>query len=138
MNAPLWSTVTLATELFVTASVYFIVWRAYRTGVFPRMFAFGVLAYEAVFNVSYMFSREVAEQSAAVYDPYETALAIFHGIFSLLMFVALIVFFLAAARAYRRGDNFFLRHRRLTIVFVIAWGTSILSGVSLFLSLYVL
>jgi hypothetical protein len=136
MSLPLWSTVTLFTELVVTASVYFIMWKAYRTGKFLRIFAFVILGYELLFNVSYMLSREVAGETSVTYKPYETGLAIFHGIFSLVMFIALVTFFISAARDYKRGKNYFLLQPKLTFLFVIAWGVSILSGITLFTSLY--
>lgn len=139
MNIPILSIVTLLTELVITASVYFIIWKAYRTGAFMRVLAFAILGYELLFNISYMLSRELGvDESAVVYNPYETGLAIFHGTFSLLMFVMLMVFFLMAARAYRRGENYFLIHPRLTWSFVLAWGVSILSGITFFVSLYLL
>lgn len=133
---PIWSIVTLLTELAVTASVYFIIWKAYRTGVFLRYYAFAVLAYEALFNITYMSSRAAGGRGNVVYSPYETTLAIFHGIFSILMFVTLVVFFLYAAYAYSRGENYFLNHKKVTFAFVTAWGISILSGVTFFASLY--
>jgi hypothetical protein len=136
MALSFWSTITLFTELMVTASIYFIVWKAYRTGKFLRIFAFVILGYELFFNVSYMLSREVAGETSVVYKPYETGLAIFHGIFSLVMFIALVTFFIVAARAYKRGKNYFLLQPKLTFLFVIAWGVSILSGITLFTSLY--
>ena len=136
MNIPLWSVVTLCTELFVTASVYFIIWKAYTTNIFLRPFAFGVLAYEALFNITYMFSRVTGVAGAVTYSPFEIGLAIFHGVFSIVMFVALVAFFLIAARVYKRGENYFLLHRKLTLAFVVAWGVSILSGVTFFISLY--
>ena len=137
MNIPLWSVATLLTELVVTASVYFIIWKGYRTGIFLRLFAFGILTYEALFNVSYMFSRVSGVQGAVTYSPFEIALAIFHGIFSIIMFVTLIAFFLLAARVYSRGENYFLTQKKLTIAFVAAWGISILSGIIFFISLYI-
>ena len=138
MHIPVWSIVTLVTELFVTASVYFIIWKAYSAGIFLRFFAFAVLAYEVLFNISYMLSRELGEKGNVVYSPYETGLAIFHGTFSLVMFLALVLFFLKAARVYARGENYFLRHSRLTSFFIVAWGVSILSGIAFFISLYIL
>ena len=138
MPIPVWSLITLCTELVVTASVYAIIWRSYRSGVFPTRFAALVLGYETLFNVSYMLSRELSSAGAAVYSPYETALAIFHGIFSLVMFATLVMFFIAAMRAYKRGDNYFRSRPRLTAAFAIAWGVSILSGIALFASLYFL
>ena len=137
MHIPILSAVTLIAELLVTASVYFIIWKAYRSGRFLRWFAFGVLAYELIFNITYMFSRALNGANDGPLNPYETALGAFHGIFSLVMFVALIVFFLAAARGYKRGENYFVKHSRLTIVFSYAWGLSILSGVTLFVTLYI-
>ena len=138
MHVPVWSAVTLCTELVITVCVYSIIWKAYRTGVFLRVFAFSVLAYELLFNISYMFSREIGSSGAVTYNPYTTALAIFHGTFSLLMFVTLVVFFLVAEREYRRGENYFQTHRKLTIAFSIAWGVSILSGLIFFVSLYII
>lgn len=136
MVIPLWSSITLFAELAVTAAIYVIIWHAYRIGVFWRWFAFAVLAYEALFDMSYMLSREAGEAGSVVYNPYTTALGAFHGIFSLLMFVALVAFFLRAAYRYRRGENYFRVHRRLTIAFAVAWGVSIASGIALFVMLY--
>ena len=134
---PLWSLVTLGTEVCVTIAVFSIIAYAYRTGRFMSIFAFAVLAYELVFNVSYMASREVhAAARPEALNPYLTGLAIFHGVFSLLMFIALIAFFIAAWRTYRAGTNFFLVHKKLTITFVSAWSISILSGLVLFAELY--
>jgi len=137
MHIPFWSALTLIAELLVTTSIYFIIWKAYRTGAFLRWFAFCILGYELLFNITYMVSREVGGQDDGSLNPYQTLLGAFHGIFSLVMFVTLFVFFLVAARAYKRGENYFVTHRRLMIVFVYAWGLSILSGVGLFISLYI-
>lgn len=136
MGIPLWSIVTLATELCITACVFFIIWRAYTSARFLSGFAFAVLGYELLFNISYMASREVHGAAAPALDPYLTVLAIFHGVFSLVMFLALAAFFLAAWRRYARGVNFFAAHRTLTIIFLSAWTLSILSGVALFVQLY--
>ncbi len=137
MDIPLWSIVTLATELVVTASVLAIIWRAYATGRFMTMFAWWVLGYEFLFNVSYMASRE-AHAATRTLDPYLTGLAIFHGVFSLVMFLSLVIFFFVAWRRYGRGENFFAIHPRFTVLFVTAWSISILSGVLLFVQLYLL
>lgn len=136
MQVPLWSIVTLLTELFVTGSVFYIVLRAYRSGIFLKRFAAIVLGYELLFNVSYMASREVSGAEASSLDPYVTALAIFHGIFSLVMFLALVAFFITAWRAYGRGENFFAKRSVLTVTFISAWTLSILSGITLFAQLY--
>lgn len=136
MSIPLASCITLLTELIVTTSVFYVIWKGYRTGVFLRWLAYPVLVYEVLFNISYMASREAGGQGTTVYSPYDTAMAIIHGTFSLVMFVALLVFFIVASLAYRRGENFFLKHRRLTVGFLVAWSISILSGILFFISLY--
>jgi len=140
MHAPFFSIVSLITELFVTASVFYIIYRAYHEGVFMRGFAYCVLGYEAIFNITYMFSRvirHVPEHASAQHSPFHIGLAIFHGIFSLVMFIALIVFFLMAARAYGNGVDYFKLHPWVTTTFVIAWTISIFSGVLFFFVLYI-
>jgi hypothetical protein len=140
MNIPLLSIFTLCTELLVTVSVVYIIRKAYTTGIFARSLAFGVLAYEVLFNITYMVSRELLhapsveaiEESSGI-----TTLAIFHGVFSLVMFIALVAFFVIAARAYKNGENFFLTHQKSTITFLTAWSISIFSGIFFFLLLYV-
>ena len=150
MTIPLISIVTLLAEILITVFVYYVIWHAYTTGRFIRRLAFGILAYELVFNISYMLSRELSQKDTRVYNPYETFLAIFHGIFSIIMFVTLVVFFLVATRVYNNKDNlqkekqetasaetnFFRNHKYMTGTFVVAWGVSILSGITLFYSLY--
>ena len=139
MDTPVWSIVTLVAELAVTAIVYFVIYEAYTRGVFHRALALGVLVYELLFNITYMASRLLKgthDGTAQVFTPYETGLAIFHGTFSLGMFVALVAFFVIAARAYARGDSFFHDRPRLTFAFCVAWGISILSGVLFFIALY--
>ncbi len=136
MQPPIQSILTLLSELAVTVAVMIIIWRAFTRGQFMRWLALAVIAYEILFNVSYMLSREGVESRSVVYNPYTTGLAIFHGTFSLFMFAALIVFFLVAAARYRRGENYFLSRKGLTLTFVILWFVSILSGIALFASLY--
>ena len=137
MHIPLFSTITLVTEFFVTIGVLAVIIRGYRTGIFMRALAYGVLAYETLFNITYMATRATSAPGATqVYNPYTTTLAIFHGTFSLLMFVLLVVFFMAAAQRYALGENFFRIYRRTTYAFVIAWLTSVVSGFAFFIALY--
>lgn len=139
MPIPLWSIVTLGTEIVVSGFVYFIIYEAYTRGAFHRLLAFLVLGYEIVFNISYMLSRLAQgthDGTAQITTPYQTGLAIFHGTFSLIMFISLVVFFVTAALRYARGENFFHAHPRLTITFCIAWFISVLSGIAFFIALY--
>jgi cation transport ATPase len=141
MAIPWVSILTLLAEILITVLVYFVIWYAYRTGKFIRRLAFGILLYELIFNISYMISREVGQKDSRTYNPYETALGIFHGVFSIVMFLTLVVFFLFAAHAYQKSndtkkENFFRVHTCTTVAFVCAWAISILSGILLFSSLY--
>ncbi len=138
MTLPIWSVVTLFTELVVTGVVLWVIRTGYRDGNFLRKWAFGVLIYEMVFNISYMLLRSLSHKNEDIASEKtgEVALAIFHGIFSLFMFLSLIIFFLVAAKRYGQGENFFLGHRKLTVSFVIAWLISVFSGILFFVRLY--
>lgn len=139
MEAPVLSTITLLTEIVVSLCVYYVIWRGYTQGVFVRWLAFAVLSYEALFNITYMFSRlgsRVQPSEVIPHSSFMVGLAIFHGIFSIIMFVSLVAFFIYAARHYRYGENFFRVYRTLTGTFAIAWGISILSGIVFYFVLY--
>jgi len=128
MTAPLFSTVTLATEIVVTTSVLYTFWSAYTRGRFPYVLTGITLAYEILFNVSYMVLRTATHGPITQDAPAEIALAAFHGIFSLLMLVGLVVYMTLAWRAYRKGVNYFRVHRRFTAVFIAMWLVAIASG----------
>lgn len=139
MIIPWFSIVSLITEILVTISVLSIIYRAYHSGIFMRWLAYGTLLYEGAVNISYMADRlieHVPDDVTIFHDPATIIFAAFHGIFSLLMFIALVVFLLIAASRYKRGENYFAAHRRLTLSFVIAWLISISSGIVFFLLLY--
>jgi len=119
--------------------VFYVIWTAIANVRFNRKLGFGVLAYEVIFNISYMVMRSlehVSEKPSVVEKPGETALAIFHGTFSLVMFIALVIFFIVADKHYAKGENFFVHHHRLTSVFLYSWSVSVLSGALFFARLY--
>jgi hypothetical protein len=139
MTIPIWSIITLVTEIGVTTAIFYIIWKGVVAVHFVRPLAFGVLVYEALFNISYMVTRSLRHTDVSVAGmakPGMATLAMFHGIFSLVMFVALVIFFLVAANRYAKGENYFLHHHRLTTTFLYAWAASILSGVFFFFQLY--
>src|SRR3989344_3096564 len=140
MTIPSLSIFTLCTELLITAAIFFIIYRGYTANIFPRLFAFSVLGYEILFNISYMVSRSLTRGTEPKHmeKAGEIFLAIFHGIFSLFMFISLVIFFSLAARAYARGENYFRIHSILTKIFLIAWSISIISGIAFFARLYIL
>ncbi|MEK7581299.1 MAG: hypothetical protein AAB512_03375 [Patescibacteria group bacterium] len=138
MTPPILSTFTLITEIFVTAAVLYIFYKSYKTGLFPSRLAFATLAYEVLFNISYMvYSSMVREahESTRVFT-WKIGVAIFHGVLSLVMFVSLVVFMVLAYRAYRKGKNYFREHKNISFVFLFFWFAAILSGVTLYLLEY--
>lgn len=130
MHGPLFSTITLLTELLVSCAVYYTIYRGYKNHKFATKLAFTALLYETFFNISYMFSRIPSHAKTAKVTPlFLILLAIIHGTLSLIMFVALVVFFVFAWRSYRKEKNFFLEHNKLTFAFLFFWTFSIVSGI---------
>ena len=138
MHAPLYSTITLIAELFVSAAIYYTIYQGYKHNRFPAKLAGAALFYEIVFNISYMALQSSNHAKAsAVESPFIVGLAIVHGILSLLMFLSLILFFIIAWRKYQREINFFHKHKNLTLLFLIFWTFSILSGILFYFVEYV-
>lgn len=129
MAAPWFSTFTLATEVLVTAAVLYTIHSGWTRNRFPSRLAGAALAYETLFNITYMAYRAATHEPRESHSAFHMTVAIFHGTFSLLMFAALLVFFGLAWHGYRRGHNFFLAHRRWTTAFVLAWLLAIGSGI---------
>ena len=127
---PWFSTFTLFTETLITVLVFVIFFQGYYRSRFLTRTAAVTLAYEILFNISYMASRALNHEDSKTYpdSSFHIALAIFHGTFSLLMFVLLLTFMYFAWKNYRAGVNFFLKYKKLTAAFLIAWLIAILSG----------
>lgn len=129
MPIPFWSTITLLTEILVTASVLYIFYTSHKTGRFPEKLAAVTVGYEILFNITYMASRIFEHKNPSELMSHAAILlAIFHGTFSLIMFVALLVFLFVAWRAYRKGQNYFAVHSKATIVFIVLWLVAVVSG----------
>ena len=129
MHAPLYSTITLFTEIGITCCVLFIFYSGYKKNIFPYKLAFFTLAYEILFNISYMASRMFARKEPTHYPPLDILLAAFHGITSLIMFIALVFFIIIAWKQYKKGINYFKEHRNLTITFLFFWLVAVVSGI---------
>lgn len=128
MQIPLYSTITLLAEIVISTIIFYTFYQSFRHNKFPTKLAAFALLYEIVFNITYMASR-VPSHTEKIEIPWHIALAIFHGTLSLIMFVALIVFFVFAWRKYRQGVNYFKAHTNLTILFLVFWSLSVLSGI---------
>ena|ERR1051326_710928 len=129
-NIPWFSTFTLITETLVTVSVIYILYQGFYKNRFLTTLAAVTLGYETLFNISYMAYRALTHVDSTAYpdSPFHIALAIFHGSFSLLMFVLLLIFMFFAWKSYKKGINFFQQHKKLTLIFLIAWLIAIFSG----------
>ncbi len=139
MHAPLQSTLTLFAELVISIIIYYIFYQGYKNNKFPvKLAAFSVL-YEIIFNITYMASRVKSQVNVSKFElPIVIAFAIIHGILSLIMFIALIVFLIFAFLSYRKGNNYFKEHKFLTTIFLIFWTIAILSGIIFYVMDYIL
>ncbi|PIP60246.1 hypothetical protein COX00_04275 [Candidatus Uhrbacteria bacterium CG22_combo_CG10-13_8_21_14_all_47_17] len=136
MNAPLFSTFTLFTEILVTLAVLYAFYSGYARNRFPSLLVGITLLYETLFNISYMVFRSATHGSIADDTAFEIGLAAFHGILSLVMFVGLFVFMIVAWRHYRKGINYFRAHRALTGTFIVLWLLVVLSGLLFYVITY--
>lgn len=138
MHAPLYSTITLFTELIVSAIIYYTLYQGYKHNKFPTKLAAAALLYEILFNISYMASQVPKHEKAARVESLPVILlAIVHGVLSLVMFVTLVIFFILAWRGYRKGHNYFHQHKVFTFLFLGFWTFSILSGILFYFVEYV-
>ncbi len=136
MQIPWFSTFTLFTELIVTASVLYIFYSGYKKNRFPYTLVLITLLYETFVNIGYMASRALEGETEPSGAGWYIALAAFHGIFSLAMFLGLIVFMILAWRNYKKGINYFAVHPTLTRWFIALWLIAILSGISFYFTSY--
>jgi heme A synthase len=137
MHAPLYSTVTLFAEIVISSIIYYTLYQGYKNNRFPAKLAGFALLYEIVFNISYMASQVPEHAKAAkVESAFVITLAIIHGILSLIMFIALLLFFLLAWRSYKKEINYFKAHKILTMLFLIFWTFSVVSGIIFYIVEY--
>lgn len=138
MHAPLYSSITLFAELIISAIIYYSIYQGFKNNKFPQKLAGFALAYELIFNITYMAGRVPSHVKVAkIESPFIIALAAVHGILSLIMFIALIIFFILAWKHYKKGENYFSEHKNLTYTFLFFWTFSIVSGVLFYLVEYV-
>lgn len=116
-----------ASELFVTAAVFHVLWRAWRHDDL-RLALLGVtLTFEALVNIAYMALR-FARPTHELQGSGMTLLLAGHGLLSLVMFAGLVAFAVEAARLRKEGRNVVRERPRSAVAFVALWALSILSG----------
>jgi hypothetical protein len=136
MHAPLQSNITLVAELFIAVVIFSIIYRAYFGNVFMKKLALFAIVYETIFNIGYMVLRSVTK-AQYVFSPSMKVVGALHGILSLVILIAVIILFVKASRADKRGENYFKMHPVVTILFSLGWIVSLLSGVWLYWAAYI-
>jgi len=135
MIAPLYSTFALIAEPFVTTAVFYTFYQGYKHNKLPEKVAIGAIAYETMFNISYMFYK-LPDHFSKFDKAWYAALGAFHGILSLAMFLSLIVFLVLAIKRYRAGINYFRAHKYVSITFLAFWLIALFSGFALYYTTY--
>lgn len=122
-----------ASELFVTAGVFYFFYQAVRHDRFRWGFIAILLAFETLVNITYMSSRIVQSGPTSDRPAWATWLLAGHGTLSLLMFLGLIAFVMLAFRHARvEKENYFRERMAPTWVFLALWTVSVLSGEALY------
>ena len=136
MYIPLASTITLVMEVFIGFLIFYIIIQGYKNNHFSQKITFFAIGYEVIFNVGYMIYRTIAEPSATHLNNALKIFAMMHGILSLIMLIAVIMFFMRASREYSQKINSFFAHKFQTIIFCILWTISLVSGIFLYIKIY--
>lgn len=133
---PAFSSLSAATELLVSAAVYWFFFRALRFGDHRWGLILVAIAYETLFNITYMVSRLVVHQEGRTHEhpAWVTGFVVVHGLLSLVMFLGLIAYVAWGRRAWNSGaPNPFGAHRRLSVQFLVWWTLSVASGEAIYL-----
>ena len=132
LHAPLYSSISLIAELIISGIIISVIYQGYKNNVFFSKLTFFALAYEVLFNISYMVRRSDISEEVKPKLSFETALAITHGVLSLVMFISLIIFLLLAWKNYKKRINYFKENKKMTFTFVIFWLISVVSGMTFY------
>ena len=130
------STLTLAMEILIGVVIFYVIYRGYKENNFPEKLAMFAVAYEIVFNVGYMVYRAVWKPQIFGLTQALKITAALHGILSLIMLIAVVVFFLLARKNYRKDINYFRKYKITTFLFISFWLISLFSGGYLYFKIY--
>jgi hypothetical protein len=139
MQIPPFSLFSAISELFVTAGVFWIIWRNWTRRTFPFGVFLAVALFEALVNVMYMARRssEAAGAASTLAPGVRLAFAL-HGMLSLLAYIVFVIFGVLANQEQRQGKFWFRDHAVTTWTFLVVWTISIGSGEALFAIRYLL
>ena len=133
MHIPPFSLFSAISELFVTAAVFFVVWRNWNRRPFPLPLFIAVALFEAMVNVAYMATRASrASAGAETLSPAMKIMFAAHGMLSLLAFLVFVVLAVYAWLDQRSGRWFFRERPVLTWAVLALWVVSVGSGEVLF------
>lgn len=127
---PPFSHFTAASELFVTAAVFYFFFMAMRRNDYRWGLVTITIAFETLVNITYMASRLTQHTTSGVDHPaWVTALLAGHGVLALAMFLGLVAYVVVAFRKVRvERDNLLARRKGMSYAFLVLWGLSVLSG----------
>ena len=127
-DIPPYSIFSATTEVLVTVAVFYVFWKAWH-GDFRRGLLVGVLAFEVLFNVSYMAYRMFWDTDGLEeIPPWLGSVAAGHGILSLLMLLLLFFITAMAWNDNERRENFIRDNPIMTWIFLSVWTLSVVSG----------
>jgi hypothetical protein len=138
MEAPFFSSFSAIAEIFVTAAVLYIVLNNYQGKGFAWRLAAAVCLFEFSVNMLYMISRLRADAASGEATGPMALFAAGHGLLSLIIFVALVVFCFQAYQAWKRGAFYFQERPTLTFVFLFFWTVSVVTGEVLYVVRYLI
>jgi hypothetical protein len=130
------STLVLSAEFLVVAAMGAVLYAGYYRGVLLKKLLLSALAVETFFNVGYMVARTAYPSLPGASPPAVRMLGMAHGIFSLAVFAAAIVFFFLAYGDFSKGANFFRKHRVASLVLCVSWAVALGSGTLLYFLTY--
>jgi hypothetical protein len=139
VNVPAFSVFSAVSELVVTAGVLIVVRRNWTRRKFPFALFLAVALFEALVNVAYMAGRTARAASGAdVVSPGLRLAFALHGMISLLAYLWFVVLGVMASVQQQADRYWFREHRVHTILFLIVWTVSIVSGETMFVLRYLL
>lgn len=137
-NIPVFSIFSAVSELAVTAAVLYVIISNMHGQALKWKLLLAVLVFEIFVNVGYMVYRasHIAAETSAALSPMLRGLAGFHGALSLLMLLVLIQLSFLAYWQMQRGRQYFQEHKIVSVLFIIWWLISVLSGELFFVLRY--
>ena len=136
MHPPLISTITLIAELFIFGVISYVFYSGYEGRGFPFKLAYFALGYEIIFNIGYMIYRSIGLKSFPSLSLELKILGAVHGIFSLIVFIAWVIFIALAIKNYKKGMNYFQVHSKFAFMLLFFWIISLSSGILLYIKAY--